>query len=180
MRTGVLILLLTIRGLVLKFIKGLSRSRKMTDVFDVAKYILQKRGSMTTMTTMKLQKLVYYCQAWSLVWDEKPLFGGEIQAWASGPVVRELYDLHRGMFTISDIPNGKTRNLNPEEKATIDTVLEAYGNKPAQWLADLTHMESPWNEARKGIEPGENCENAITLASMHEYYSSLLPDSELV
>ena len=38
-------------------------------VFDVAAYILQKTGSMTT---MKLQKLVYYSQAWSLVWDEKP------------------------------------------------------------------------------------------------------------
>ena len=40
-------------------------------VFDVAAYILEKIGSMTT---MKLQKLVYYSQAWSLVWDEKRLF----------------------------------------------------------------------------------------------------------
>lgn len=43
----------------------------MANVSDVAAYILQKHGRMTT---MKLQKLVYYSQAWSLVWDEKPLF----------------------------------------------------------------------------------------------------------
>ena len=153
------------------------REAKMANVFDVARYILDKQGAMTT---MKLQKLVYYCQAWSLVWDEKPLFTEEIQAWASGPVVRELYDVHRGIFTICSIPKGDIANLGDEEIATIDAVLEAYGDKPAQWLADLTHMEEPWNEAREGIELGDNCENEIALASMEEYYSSLSPDGELV
>ncbi len=149
----------------------------MADVFDVAKYILKKQGPLTT---MKLQKLVYFCQAWSLVWDEKPLFNEAIQAWASGPVVRELYDIHRGMFIISEIGKGDASNLNHEEKETINAVLKAYGKKPAQWLADLTHMEDPWNKAREGYDPGDNCENEITQASMHEYYSSLLPDSEPV
>ena len=149
----------------------------MADVFDVAKYILEKQGSMTT---MKLQKLVYYSQAWSVVWDEKPLFAEEIQAWASGPVVRELYDEHKGEFQISVLGKGNTDNLKSEEKETIDAVLQAYGDKPAQWLSDLTHMEKPWNEAREGIPIGQNCENEITLASMAEYYSSLSPDCEPV
>ena len=42
----------------------------MGSVFDTAKYILEKCG---TMSTMKLQKLCYYSQAWSLVWDDAPL-----------------------------------------------------------------------------------------------------------
>jgi len=146
----------------------------MADVFDVAKYILEKQGSMTT---MKLQKLVYYSQAWSIVWDEKPLFAEEIQAWASGPVVRELYNEHKGEFQISVLDKGNTDNLESEEKETIDAVLQAYGNKPAQWLSDLTHMEKPWNEAREGIPIGQNCENEITPASLAEYYGSLPPDS---
>ncbi len=149
----------------------------MTNVFDVAKYILEKQGPMTT---MKLQKLVYYCQAWSLVWDEKPLFTEAIQAWASGPVVRELYDEHRGEYQISTLVKGDVSNLQPYEKETIDAVLQAYGDKPAQWLSDLTHMEKPWNEAREGIPIGQNCENEITLASMSEYYGSMPPDCEPV
>ena len=149
----------------------------MADVFDVAKYILEKQGPMTT---MKLQKLVYYSQAWSVVWDEKPIFAERIEAWASGPVVRELYDAHKGIFQISGLNKGNTDNLNPEEKETIDVVLQAYGDKPAQWLSDLTHMEKPWNEAREGIPLGENCENEITQASLDEYYSSLSPDCEPV
>jgi len=42
----------------------------------------------------------------------------------------------------------------------------------------LTHIEAPWLEARKGIPDGDNCENEITLSSMHEYYSSIPPDSD--
>lgn len=169
--------LLTICMKVLQFNQGKTRGRGMADVFDVAKYILQKQG---VMTTMKLQKLVYYCQAWSVVWDEASLFPQEIQAWASGPVVRELYDAHRGMFTIPDIENGDIGKLNRRQKATINAVLKAYGDKPAQWLTDLSHMEQPWNDAREGYAPGDNCENEITLASMAEYYGSLLPDAEPV
>lgn len=148
----------------------------MANVFDVAKYILQQQGGMTT---MKLQKLVYYSQAWSLVWDEKPLFNDPIEAWASGPVVPSLYKLHRGEFLIDDMSIGEVSSLGKEQKETIDAVLGAYGSKSAQWLADLTHMEQPWIDAREGYEPGENCENEITGASTVEYYSSLPPGSEL-
>ena len=149
----------------------------MANVFDVAKYILEKQGPMTT---MKLQKLVYYSQAWSVVWDEKPMFAERIEAWASGPVVRELYDKHKGVFQISSLEQGNTDNLKLEEKETIDVVLQAYGDRPAQWLSDLTHMEKPWNEAREGIPIGQNCENEIIPASLAEYYGSLPPDSEPV
>lgn len=39
----------------------------MSSVFDVAEYILDK---LQTTTAMKLEKLCYYCQAWSLAWDD--------------------------------------------------------------------------------------------------------------
>ena len=48
----------------------------MSNVFDVAKYILQKQGPMTS---MKLQKLVYYSQAWALVWDDERIFPEKIE-----------------------------------------------------------------------------------------------------
>lgn len=66
-------------------------------VIDVAEYILTKHGQMST---MKLHRLVYYSQAWHLVWDGVPLFDEEIQAWANGPVVPVLYELHRGEYTV--------------------------------------------------------------------------------
>ena len=145
-------------------------------VFDVAAYILEKMG---TVTTMKLQKLVYYSQAWSLVWDEKPLFEEEIEAWANGPVVRELFDYHRGMYEISSMPYGNFHLLNEEQRETVDAVLEYYGHRSAQWLIELTHMENPWKQARKGLTSLERGNQVISLGAMADYYSSLLAEEDL-
>ncbi|MFH2067098.1 MAG: type II toxin-antitoxin system antitoxin SocA domain-containing protein [Pseudomonadota bacterium] len=139
-------------------------------VFDVAAYILKKTGQITT---MKLQKLVYYCQAWSLVWDEKPLFPEKIEAWANGPVIRELFAFHKGMFEISSIAIGNPDLLNFEQKETIDLVVEFYGDKPSQWLIDLSHQEEPWKKARVGLRVTDRGNRVISLDDIAEYYSSL-------
>lgn len=142
----------------------------MATVHDVAAYILERAGPMTS---MKLQKLVYYSQAWHLVWDEEPLFAERIEAWANGPVVRELYDLHRGQFRVEIWPAGDSGALTESERSTIDAVLEFYGDKNPQWLSDLTHSEDPWIEARRGLPDGVRGDREISLESMVEYYSSL-------
>jgi uncharacterized phage-associated protein len=144
----------------------------MASVHDVAAYILQKMGPMTA---MKLQKLVYYCQAWSLVWEEKPLFKARIEAWANGPVIPVLYQAHRGAFKVARWPHGNpdTFESNADEKSTIEAVLKFYGGQTSQWLSDLTHGEAPWKNARKGLPTGAACKNEITPAAMAEYYGSL-------
>jgi uncharacterized phage-associated protein len=145
----------------------------MSTCFDVARYILEKKGMMTA---MKLQKLVYYAQAWSLVWDDEPLFKENIQAWINGPVVRELYDECKGKYqiTIDDITLGDSCQLSINQRDSIDRVLDYYGDKSSQWLSDLTHMEDPWQNARKGLSPRDRGEIVITHADMANYYSSLV------
>lgn len=142
----------------------------MASAHDIANYILKKLGRMTA---MKLQKLVYYSQAWSLVWDEKPLFRERIEAWVNGPVVPNLYRVHRGQFDVKEWPYGDPDNLSGLQRETVDSVLDFYGDKSSQWLSDLTHSEQPWKEARQGLAPTDRGGNEITLASMHEYYSSI-------
>lgn len=152
------------------------RGAFVPEVNDVATFILRERGPMSA---MKLQKLVYYSQAWSLVWDERPLFDEPIQAWANGPVVPALYARHRGKFQVSaDDIGGDANGLNEVERETVGIVLSFYGDKPAQWLSDLTHMEAPWRDAREraGVRDGAACSEVITLAEMGEYYSSLPPE----
>mgnify|MGYP005853189457 CR=1 FL=1 len=141
-----------------------------TTVFDVAAYVLNKIG---TLTTMKLHKLVYYCQAWSLVWDEQPLFEERIEAWANGPVVRDLFSYHKGQYYIGGVDLGNPKVLSDMQKETIDSVLNFYGDKSAQWLIELTHMEDPWKNARIGLALTERGDQEISHESMAEYYSSL-------
>lgn len=80
---------------------------KPVSVLDVASYILEKQPKKQPLTAWKLQKLVYYSQAWSLVWDKQPLFKEKILAWANGPVIKELYDQHKGLFYVKKNPKGE-------------------------------------------------------------------------
>lgn len=143
----------------------------MATAHDVAAYILDKKGEMTA---MKLEKLVYYSQAWSLVWDEEPLFRERIEAWANGPVVPALYAEHRGKFKVCSWSKGDPSKLNATQRQTVDAVLKYYGDRPSQWLSELTHQEAPWVEARHGLGPGERGCRVISHAAMAEYYGSLI------
>ena len=147
----------------------------MATAHDVAAYILRARGPMTA---MKLQKLVYYSQAWALVWDEKPLFPERIEAWAAGPVVPDLYARHKGEYQLTIWAPGVPERLTDTERETVDAVLGFYGDKSSQWLSDLTHIESPWRDAREGLAPGERGNRVITPAAMAEFYGSLPRDEE--
>lgn len=143
----------------------------MANVFDVAKYILERQGRLST---MKLQKLCYYSQAWSLVWDDEPLFEEEFEAWANGPVCPELFFATQGKFSVcANDENGSSDNLSLNQKETIDIVLDSYAQHDAQWLSRLTHMEEPWIQARHNVSEGYGSHNIISKESMAIYYGGL-------
>ena len=148
----------------------------MATVFDVGKYIVDKLG---TIDTWKLQKLIYYCQVWSLVWDERPLFNSRIEAWANGPVCKELYEHHKGKYAVGpELPMWTNTSANPSaltesERETIDIVIKDYGSMAGHELRALTHLEDPWNQAREGVPLMAHCENEITHEMMRLYYGAL-------
>ena len=143
-------------------------------VVDAAVYLLEKKGQMSA---MKLQKLLYYAQAWSLVWDDAPLFYEEIQAWANGPVIPDLFNRHKGRYCVNahffQKRGGDSAKLNGNQKDTIDRIIDFYGDKDSQWLSDLTHREAPWQNARQGLPDGVRGDVEITPVNMAEYYASL-------
>lgn len=142
----------------------------MADVFDVAQYILAQRGEMSA---MKLQKLVYYAQAWHCAWTDDVLFHNRIEAWKDGPVCPDLWQLHARSYRVSKLRKGDMNRLTDDERDTIDRILTFYGERSPQWLSDLTHMEDPWREARRGVHPGAPSNAEISPAAMGRYYSSL-------
>ena len=143
----------------------------MANVFDVAAYILEKKGEMIT---LKLQKLVYFAQAWSLSLDRTPLFDEKIEAWPNGPVIKDLYAYHRGQQYISSIAHGDSEKLDEDQRATVDMLLDNYGDKPVYWLERLSDSDSAWIEARGELSATDQSAAEITLDFMAHYYSSLL------
>lgn len=144
----------------------------MATVFDTAKYILEKCG---TISTWKLQKLCYYSQAWALAWTDKPLFQEDFEAWRNGPVCRELFYKHKGMYDVnaSLLPDADSSNLTADEKDTINVVLDSYGDKEPYELRSQTHSEKPWKDMRGGLGDFDMCTKVITKTAMGDYYGSL-------
>lgn len=149
----------------------IAQADKPRRVVDVAAYILEKMGSITA---WKLQKLCYYAQAWSLVWDDAPLFREKIEAWANGPVVPALYERHRGQFVVDSV-GGDPTTLSPDQRETVDAVIKHYGGVPAAALIALTHRERPWKaaRARARLSKSHRGDVVMPLDLMAEFYGGL-------
>ena len=144
----------------------------MASVYDVAKYILQKRG---TMSTWKLQKLCYYAQAWSIAWTERELFSEEFEAWSNGPVCRELFNEHKGKYLVGsyDMRKGSAEALTAEEQDTVNIVLRDYGEMSPYELREQTHSEEPYKQTRGSLPDGAYSDKVIPKSLMGSYYGSL-------
>ena len=60
---------------------------------QIADWILSQLNSNSgdTISPLKLQKLLYYCQAWHYTIFNEVLFDERIEAWTHGPVVPSQY-----------------------------------------------------------------------------------------
>lgn len=132
----------------------------MTRAIDVAKYIRSRRF---LLGEVQLQKLLYYVQAWSLVWDGQPLFRERIEAWKLGPVVPALRHMPEWI--------GNEDALSAEEQATVDAVLEYY-HQTGSDLIGLTHSEGPWQEVWGDRRPNDRCSDEIPHNLMRRYYTA--------
>lgn len=149
-------------------------------VLDVAKYVLSKYD--VPLTAMKLQKLCYYSQAWTLVWSGQPLFKEQTEAWANGPVVRELFNRHRGRYALrdSELGAGDPQKLTPTQRGYVDAVVKAYGPMSASQLSLLTHSEQPWKDARGAAADGARSDAPIDLSVMRDFYTWLAQSPDAV
>lgn len=160
--------------------KVVYKTKYPVTIFDVAKYILEKCGEMSS---QKLQKLCYYAQVWTLAWDGQELFPEDFMAWSSGAVCEELYNSLRRIypdkfsFNSNDI-GGDSAHLSEWQKNNIDIILEHYAKKDNFWLTQLSMMEAPWRDARNGTPPGYTCHNIIPKESMERYYTKLYMEND--
>ena len=120
----------------------------MANVLDIAKYIItladEEVGDL--ISNLKLQKLTYYSQGFSLALNEENLFDADIMAWEHGPVVPILYDEYKkfGSGAITNEEPFDDSILSDANKELINEVYEVYGQFSAWKLRNMTHDESPW------------------------------------
>lgn len=139
-------------------------------IADVAHHILENFGQMTT---MKLQKLCYYTQAWHLASFQRPLFRADFAAWDNGPVARELYDLHRGKYSVTAKEVCGRDSLSSDTQDFIDSIVGAYIKFSGDELSSITHMEDPWKKAMEESQRTGFANALISKSSMQNFYASL-------
>lgn len=158
-----------------------SNSSKTLKVQDVGRYFLYLASKeKKPITNKKLQKLVYYAQAWSLVLNNKKLFNEPIEAWVHGPAVRSLYVQYKkfGFEPIQEEVKANEINISGQTKELLNNVWKLYGKMDAGYLEMLTHSEKPWQEAREGLQSSESSGNEISLKTMKGYYAEKLESAK--
>lgn len=154
----------------------------MATVYDVANFFLsQPRPDWSwSITHLKLQKLVYYAQAWSLALRNEELFSEDFEAWAHGPVSPKLYYRYR-QYYYNEIPQIELEEVNGIDADSLElmsAVWNVYGDKTARDLEQRTHEEEPWQAARQGVRAGQPSTHIINKESMRGFYTQLLSAGE--
>ncbi|MCH8046000.1 MAG: DUF4065 domain-containing protein [Planctomycetes bacterium] len=121
-------------------------------------------------SNLRLQKLLYYAQAWHLALHGKELFPDRFEAWIHGPAQPEVY-ARFAPFTHRPIDQENRNWAVPKPiKQHIVDLMEAYGRFSSFDLERLACDEEPWREARKGLPADEPSTRAIDTATMKRFY----------
>ncbi|MDF2606974.1 MAG: Prophage ps3 protein 01 [Bacillales bacterium] len=133
---------------------------------------------------LKLQKLLYYAQGWSMALSDNQLFDADFQAWVHGPVIPEVYQKYK-MFKYDNIDIniiGSIDNLNltKTQLRILEWVWDKYSKFTAKFLEDLTHMEYPWRNTRADLPSNEPCDWVIDNKEIKNYFTSILQGIKLL
>lgn len=157
----------------------------MTDVNELARYLLvlftEQMDDISEeefdVTPMKLQKLLYYCQGYSLALTGKPMFEDEIEAWRYGPVVPAVYYEYKayGGQTIPLHVVGDVCDIDDVDASIARLVVREKGNMSGIALANMTHKEVPWKATFAGVYSN----GIISNEALKEFFGSSLQQEEL-
>ncbi len=153
------------------------------DSIELAKFILAKLGGMPR---LKLQKLIYYIEAWHLAIFKESIILDRFRAWVHGPVSIKVW--HKFKSSDSPVFNDVSVSAKEARRAVaevesalvvdqldlIKDVLKEYGGLSAYELEALTHSELPWREARAGIASDEPSNAVISKVTMQKFYRNRL------
>jgi uncharacterized phage-associated protein len=136
------------------------------------------------MPHLKLQKLMFYADAWHHVFFDRPLTPEPFEAWVHGPVLRSVWNEFRDVSVLTnDIPSDRIRQdilqatqqrLTSDQLEFVGDLLDEYGGHTAYHLERLTHSEAPWLNARGELPPFEPSNAQISKSETRAFYASRL------
>ncbi len=116
------------------------------------------------MTNLRVNKLLYFAQAWSLARLGKELFAEDFQVWSLGPVLPEIYRTFQkyGKNVIPEVYGMYSEKVfSSEQVELLLDVAREYRKFSTTHLVDITHIpEGPWGnvyaEGAKKVTPKQD------------------------
>lgn len=156
------------------------------DVLDVSRYVIDYSNKMDYgISNLKLQKVLYFVQAYFLIQTGHSCFKEKIEAWDFGPVVPKAYCEYK-QYGCGDIPTTKSFimidkdniwnskrvefkeiAILDDDKSLIDKVVDKFSEYSATDLVELSQHQTPW------IDAISSQNNEITNKSIFEYFNSI-------
>lgn len=142
---------------------------------EIANWFIAKAAESGDLVThLKVQKLLYYAEAWTQVLADKELFEEQMQAWAHGPVVPEVFHEFKqyGWNPLPVPQEKKIPEISDEAQEVLIQVFDTYGNIPARTLEEMSHLDAPWINARGDRSPEERCETVMPKIDIKNFFKS--------
>lgn len=151
----------------------------MHKAIEIADWFIAKAAASGDLVThLKVQKLLYYAEAWCQVILGKELFSESIQAWAHGPVVPEVFHRFKSHgWNALPIPSPTALTaVDGDARLVLEQVFETYGDLPAKTLEDMTHSDEPWVAARGQLEPEARCDVVMPKQHIKAFFEAKYAD----
>ena len=139
-----------------------------SEIADYFIYIANDTGSF--ISNLKLQKLVYYAQAWHLGIHDTPLFDQDFEAWVHGPAIPSLFEEYKHFRWKPILKEVEKPKFPPELEEFLEDIIKEYFICEGLELEMMSTREQPWIKARKGLPRDEHSDAIISKESMREYY----------
>lgn len=120
----------------------------------------------------KLQKLMYYANAWHLAIVGERLVSLPFRAWTFGPVMEVTWH-ERQDDAARDSRHRPDPRLEPFTARLLDMVVEEYGHRSSGELSAMTHAEAPWLLARGDTPADEGSRQIIDSSVIAEHYRGM-------
>lgn len=157
----------------------------MYNVLDVCRYVINYSNDKDyDISNLKLQKLLYFIQAYFLINKNETCFNETIEVWDFGPVIPKAYSEYKqyggghipsissyiemDSDNIWNVHRVKYNNniISNADKKMINDVINQFAEYTATDLTSLSQNQAPWNNI---YEPYTN--NEITKESIKEYFN---------
>lgn len=151
----------------------------MLSAIDVARYLIRIGWSPESpedsvlLTPLRLQKLLYFCQGYYLALFDEPLFREPIEAWANGPVVRDVWERFQGNAhgITPEVAGEADERVTETQRAFLEMIWQEFSQLPPAKLIEMTRQEPAWKEARSGRSAEEPSTVPLSRETMKVFFA---------